>query len=199
MNRRYSIKKFPKNVQEFIENSDVQEYKTKVKGILVFCHADHEKHICYIFKGRRHLPQKCIFGSEMEMYIYIDKEIKVLYDKNEHKRKSREYEKVQKKEQIDKIQIGDIYYTSWGYNMTLVDFFEVVGKPTPANVTIRPIEKEAKNNSYADDEVKALPGTFFGKAKNVQVNSSGSLVNADEYNHNAYPDSGKWHYTNHMD
>ncbi len=192
-------KQYPKNVQKLVKARNCREYKTKVKGILVFLDEDHQKYICYIFKGRKNKPQKCIFNTEIEMYIYIDKQIKILYDLNEAKNIKRAQVKAQKKEQIAKIQIGDIYYTSWGYDMALVDFFEVVGKPTPAKVTIRPIEKESKTNSPMTDDVRALPGQFCGETKNVQVNTSGSLINADKYDHNAYLDDGRWHYINYMD
>jgi hypothetical protein len=42
-------------------------------------------------------------------------------------------------------QPGDVYYTSWGYDQTNVEFFQVV-KRTPGTVTVRRIGAYAEGN-----------------------------------------------------
>ncbi len=45
-------------------------------------------------------------------------------------------------------QIGDIFVASWGYNMTLVDFYQVVGI-TPNNVKLRRVASRVTDKPSA--------------------------------------------------
>lgn len=75
------------------------------------------------------------------------------------------------------IKIGDIFYNSWGYEQTNVDFYQVV-KTTPKTITLRKIKgksddynayymtgsKVAVKNSFYDDElIRKTPYLFNGK------------------------------------
>lgn len=59
----------------------------------------------------------------------------------------------------DKVQVGTIFYTSWGYNQTNVDFYEVVEKPSKMKVVVRRIAAVEEEGSH--ERVLAEPGKFL--------------------------------------
>lgn len=60
------------------------------------------------------------------------------------------------------VKVGDIFYSSWGYDQTNIDFYEVVGL-TGASVKIRPIDKQTVGNPYAPQvQVVPIPGAYIG-------------------------------------
>jgi len=47
------------------------------------------------------------------------------------------------------VKIGDVFYTSWGYDQTNVEFFQVVGfTPSKKSVRLKEINKEYKETGY---------------------------------------------------
>lgn len=50
--------------------------------------------------------------------------------------------------------VGDVYYTSWGYDQTNVEFFEVV-RETEASVVLRALASEVR-----DGRLFARPGEY---------------------------------------
>lgn len=62
---------------------------------------------------------------------------------------------------IRPVEVGDIFASSWGYDQTNVDFYEVVGvTPSGKSVRIVPIAKEVVEGAgTAYTRVKAIPGS----------------------------------------
>lgn len=62
------------------------------------------------------------------------------------------------------LKLGDILYSSWGYDQTNVDFFQVtaVGEKS---VKIRPIEQKIVGGGTGSDSVVAVPDKFTGPEK----------------------------------
>lgn len=61
------------------------------------------------------------------------------------------------------IKVGDIFETSWGYDQTNVNFYEVVGL-TGASVKIRPIEKRiVQGNGPGGNQVVPVPGAYHDR------------------------------------
>jgi hypothetical protein len=74
------------------------------------------------------------------------------------------------------VEVGDIFASSWGYDQTNVDFYEVVGvTPSGKSVRIVPIGKEVVLDRGPYTEVKAVPGSASPDAKPVtkRVRESG--------------------------
>ncbi len=58
-------------------------------------------------------------------------------------------------------QVGDILYTSWGYDQTNVDFYQVVAVSTSkASVKLAAIHSTIVEQSRGCDYVAAVPGSF---------------------------------------
>ena len=63
------------------------------------------------------------------------------------------------------LQVGDILYSSWGYDQTNVNWFEVVGAPTEKMILVREIaSKTVRSDGYGSDEVIPVPGKYIGPA-----------------------------------
>lgn len=58
---------------------------------------------------------------------------------------------------------GDILVSSWGYEQTNVDFYEVV-KVTAKTVTLVPIERKVQLKGFMRYEAMPIPGSGKGKA-----------------------------------
>lgn len=55
------------------------------------------------------------------------------------------------------LKVGDVVYTSWGYDQTNVDFFQVVGTPSAAYVEIRPIKAKSISGSDGFMSCRLVP------------------------------------------
>ena len=58
-------------------------------------------------------------------------------------------------------KVGDIVYTSWGYSMTLVDFYQVI-RTTASKVELRSIQqKTVAYDGYLSGRVVPIADEFF--------------------------------------
>jgi len=59
--------------------------------------------------------------------------------------------------------VGDILYSSWGYDQTNIDWYQIVGVPTEKLVLVREIGgKILRSDGYGQDQVMPDPGRFVG-------------------------------------
>ena len=94
---------------------------------------------------------------------------------------SREAEKIARREAnkggTAEINLGDVFYTSWGYDQTNVDFFQVVGYKGKTMLKLRKIAKEqvteskvrAVKDTFTSDEI--LEKRYNPKYKSVKISS----------------------------
>ena len=57
-------------------------------------------------------------------------------------------------------KVGDIISTTWGYSMTLVDFYQVV-RVTPCKVELRSIEQEPEFTGFLSGVTRPKRDAFF--------------------------------------
>lgn len=79
------------------------------------------------------------------------------------------------------IAVGDIFASSWGYDQTNVDFYEVVGvTPSGKSVRLVPIASEVVSGDAYSERVRAVPGSAAADArpftKRLRFYSDGSAV-----------------------
>lgn len=78
--------------------------------------------------------------------------------------------------EIRSVQVGDIFYTSWGYDQTNVGYYEVV-RCTSATVWLRQTVWVRQIASSWDDgynRVAPIPGNFIGELEMHRLKNSGS-------------------------
>lgn len=59
------------------------------------------------------------------------------------------------------VKVGDIYYASWGYDQTNIDFFEVVGlSKSGQSVRLRAVQSRRVGSNGYQDQVVPMPGEY---------------------------------------
>jgi hypothetical protein len=72
------------------------------------------------------------------------------------------------------LKVGDVLYSSWGYDQTNVDFYEVTAVKDKS-VVICKIGKENLGGSSGSDKVVAAPGRCIGKPMTKRVGEGGYI------------------------
>ena len=83
---------------------------------------------------------------------------------------------------INPFKVGDIFYDSWGYDQTNIDFFQVV-EVKAKSVVIRAItERMVREAGYLCEYVVAVPDNFIGESvdRRVMIDRGGKYyINGD--------------------
>ena len=80
---------------------------------------------------------------------------------------------------------GDILVSSWGYEQTNVDFYEVV-KVTAKTVTLIPIERKVQLKGFMRYEATPIPGSGKGKAFRITSYAIARLWNGEAQEGSSY-------------
>ena len=100
---------------------------------------------------------------------------------------------------MEKVNVGDIYYGSFGYDMTLYDFYEVVGK-TKSSLRLRELKKKRLNGQLDNLGVQPIPGEYAGETFLKRVDKFGCLRIDGTFVHLDRPwKSSDVLFENHMD
>ena len=73
---------------------------------------------------------------------------------------------------------GDILYTSWGYDQTNIEFFQVTACPSPKSITVREIAQKHTTTPTGNDMAAytmPVPDDFIGAAVTKRVSPGGSI------------------------
>ena len=98
---------------------------------------------------------------------YQEKKAKMIAKNKSMMKKSREKENLEPEESPALVKKGDIFYNSWGYDQTNIDFYQVVDiTKTGKSVKLKEIEQKVKGDSMAmSGHTVALKGKFKKGAK----------------------------------
>lgn len=91
-----------------------------------------------------------------------DKAMDELIENRKAHFKRKEDERAEKKQFTTGLFYGDILYTSWGYDQTNVDFYEVVEVVGPKMIKVREVSKKIVTGDGFSDKVVAVPGKYVG-------------------------------------
>lgn len=58
------------------------------------------------------------------------------------------------------VKVGDVFYDSWGYEQTNIDFYQVVALKGQTTVELRAINKEHRSIGFCSDMVKPIKDSF---------------------------------------
>lgn len=106
-------------------------------------------------------------------------------------------------ENVHGVKVGDIYYTSWGYDMTIINFFQVIGV-TAKRAKLKEIgSKIVEGSAGYSGKVIPVKDSFKENAKIITTGTisvdgkSTNLKNCD--GHMGYEYEDRPLYFNHMD
>jgi hypothetical protein len=113
-------------------------------------------------------PNMAKAGEKVDGFIKQIKEFKA------RKEKAKADSKVKAKVQLENIKVGDIFYSSWGYDQTNIDFYQIVEKKAGSAVA-REIGQKIVSGSEGFMSETVIPDkdNFTGPAFPVRVNEYG--------------------------
>lgn len=75
-----------------------------------------------------------------------------------------------KRERPHNLQVGHILVSTWGYDETAVNFYEVTAVPGPHTVDVRPIASETvKETGWCTGKSVPVPGAYTGETSRHRV------------------------------
>ena len=125
------------------------------------------------------------FATAERMNAYIEKFIENYKAKLKMKAEAKAAAKAKRAELAASIKAGDIYYTSWGYDQTNVDFYKVI-EVKGQKVTLIQIGSKIVDNNGSSDSVVADPEAEKGEPFNKMVSKYGTFTIA------SYANAHKW-------
>ena len=144
-------------------------------------YADGTKYTAMVFGGKRSKYDKYFgFKTKEARDNYV---IKYFTDQENlalSKKKWAEDKKAQAEENQANYQVGDILVSSWGYDQTNIDYYQVIER-TAKMATIQKICKEFLDSGYpSEDKVIPLKDAFVGKPKKKKIGTYGITLSSYE-------------------
>lgn len=116
---------------------------------------------------------ECIFGSTMggdsivreRCFTELASIMGCDYDVIYYQWLGKPQPKAQKEDDGERLpEVGDIWYSSWGYEQTNIDWYQVT-KASKCNVWLTPIKGTRKDDGFMSGTTVPLPNEFCGKEK----------------------------------
>ena len=165
-----------------IQKKNIESYIKYYKGaytsladgevqVVYYTSPRNNKPGAFIFKGRKQTPiSSYYYENEERRALNIAKVIKNVED-----------DKIWKAERRTKIKaninVGDILYTSWGYEQTNIDFYKVVGLVGKVTAEYVKIGSEiVKYNSADSADVKPVPSQEIGSVQRGRIGVHGLKI-----------------------
>lgn len=127
------------------------------------CYINPERLTAIFFKGRSNKPTwHYRFSSVEAMKNKVTETISRLMSWEDMKEKR----KIERRKEKEEIKVGDIFNSSWGYEQTNVEFYQVIEK-VGQTLTLQEIKKELKQESgYSSmaGMVRAIKDAFVGES-----------------------------------
>lgn len=144
-------------------------------------YADGTQYTAMVFGGKRSKYDKYFgFKTKEARDNYV---IKYFTDQENlalSKKKWAEDKKAQAEENQANYQVGDILVSSWGYDQTNIDYYQVIER-TAKMATIQKICKEFLDSGYpSEDKVIPLKDAFVGKPKKKKIGTYGITLSSYE-------------------
>ena len=124
---------------------------------------DGTRYTAMVFAGKRSKYDKYYgFKTAERRDEYVKEYFEDIAASYESKKKYAEKKKAMAAENQDKYKVGEILYSSWGYDQTNIDFYQIV-KKTKSMVVIHQIGKEYLDTKYeSEDLVMPVKDYFIG-------------------------------------
>jgi len=134
------------------------------------------------FRGKAQKPtEHYSFKTEERREAFCEKFFERIQEVIEWKRKRKEEQTKKLEEAYGGLEVGAIFYSSWGYEQTNINFYQVVGIKGK-NLTIQEIGKKRVSESIGSEMVVPAPEIKIGETFTKRLNSSGGLtMNSYEY------------------
>lgn len=112
------------------------------------------------------------FATEAERSAYIAKWKEGRWAKMNARKERLDAKRAARESFINPYKVGDILHSSWGYDQTNVEFFEVVAV-RPRALKIRQVEAKTRETGFMSGDTEAVSGRYIRDAVwvTIQVNT----------------------------
>ncbi len=153
------------------EYDDYKEYP-KIPAIVYFMPGRNGMPAAKGFGGKRSKPDFYIrFRSTERREEYVNNWLDGLRSRNETKATRQA-----KRSQGHSLKVGDILDSSWGYDQTNIDFYEVIDTPSKCFVTIREIGQHIEHAGQGSDRVTPNRGHYIGGAMRKRASADNYIT-----------------------
>ncbi len=91
------------------------------------------------------------------------------------------------------IELRTIFYTSWGYDQTNVDYYQVVGRKGKQTLIVKEISKEYTESGFMSGHSKAIKDSFINDTEiEVRMSSKNSFNIKGRYHANLWDGKEKY-------
>lgn len=148
-----------------------------------------------LFKGsKKAKPEwRYKFKSKEEFIEKAEKSLELLEKFNKERKEYRKKRAIEKKKRLEEVEVGEIYYSSWGYEQTNINFYQVVERKG-LSFTIREIAQEQVEGSMVSHgmacDVKPVKNSFLKKSEPITRRS----FNIDDVRYISKTTEDKAHY-----
>lgn len=168
----------------FTLTQDEQIQQDKVNGFQLYFTDTEYKVIALknglilkVYSGRSAKPREYIrLPTEERLKTYFEKWF------TDHK-KTEDWRKGLRVIKPMTLKIGDVLHSSWGWEQTNNDYYEVVAIKGKRTVILREIASSYKETGHLCGERKPLPGKFISEPFEKRVCNTGNSVNIDLVRH----------------
>ena len=129
------------------------------------------------------LYKKWATKPELNHYVESKDRAIELIQEREDRLKSWEDMKAERRKKAtnNTLKIGDILYSSWGYDQTNIDFYQVTELIGKQSVKIKQVASKVLSNSHGQDKVTAVKGAFLENAEEMLKRVSDNSVSLNSY------------------
>ena len=179
--------------REFYIPADSVEVKPEgIDAVAYYYDSGANKPAAMIFIGKQQKPAKHYsFKSVERRDEYVQEIFENVKANAEYKKERAAKAKAAKTEAANTIKVGDIFDTSWGYDQTNVEFYQVVAKKGQM-IEVVDIGQVTVESNQNEDFVAPNPDHVIGKIMTKRINQYGGFKAHDCAN--ASPYSGQPRY-----
>ena len=170
VNKEYAINKAE-------NNGAIKE--TPLKGISLWRWSEDNKHYILIVKSTSRKNGRWGYSSTIENR---DKAMAYYVSNLQKSLEYKEAKKQAKKAFKHSYNVGDILYSSWGYNQTNINFYQVTKLIGKTMIELTPIRQNHVQSEDIHDRVVADKDNFHGESMRCKVNVHNSVkINSYRY------------------
>lgn len=140
----------------------------------------------------RGFSDRCRYPDFNQGFISEEAKMKAITDWVQRLRLKQAHQQKRRAERsafVHTLKMGDLLFTSWGYDQTNVDFYEVVEVKSKKSVLLRKLKVTITQDGFMCGKTTPLKGEYTGNAFLKRV-AAGNRVKIDD-GQNAYPWDGK--------
>jgi hypothetical protein len=155
--------------------------KYAANGLILELDEDRVIGKCVRVSARAKLGYKIMFNyrfrSVERMVEYVEEYINDHINSIAARAARKETQKQKAVELAANVNVGDIFVSSWGYEQTNVDFYQVIEKPSASTVIVRKIAAATVDGSegYMYRNVRAVPNAFIGAPMKKRLDAYGGF------------------------